>query len=209
MRFAPLAIVALMTWMSPPLLAQTPDANGNMAVPAATASESAPPALQAPEKAPAPAQAPENPPPAAQAPEDAPPVIVRPGQVTPPPPARFSFDRVETGVLRLDTQTGQVALCRTHTVGWACEAVPEDRAALENEIARLQDEVADLKRKIADLQQPPPPPRPPAPVPDTSDKKLPLLTDGDIARARAYVEEAWRRLVEMLMSFQKDVMRRT
>jgi hypothetical protein len=209
MRFAPLAIVALTTWVSPPLLAQTLDANGNMAAPAAKAPESAPPAAQATEKAPAAAQAPENTPPVAQAPETAPPVIVRPRQVTPPPPARFSFDRVETGVLRLDTQTGQVTLCRTHTVGWACEAVPEDRAALEKEIARLQDEVTDLKRKIADLQQPPPPPRPSAPVPDSSDKKLPLLTDEDIARARAYVEDAWRRLVEMLMSFQKDVMRRT
>jgi hypothetical protein len=35
------------------------------------------------------------------------------------------------------------------------------------------------------------------------------LSDADIARARAYVEEAWRRLVEMLTSFQKDVMRKT
>jgi hypothetical protein len=35
------------------------------------------------------------------------------------------------------------------------------------------------------------------------------LTDEDIARARAYVEDAWRRLVEMLASFQKEAMRKT
>ena len=44
------------------------------------------------------------------------------------------------------TRTGQVAFCSPHTVGWACQAVPEDRAALEKEIARLQDEVASLKK---------------------------------------------------------------
>jgi hypothetical protein len=218
MRFAPLATVALVIWVSPPLLAQTPDANGNMPVPVAQAPESAPPAVQAPEPEPPVAPAPRSAPPVIAAPEtipspppaaeNAPPVIVKPWQATPLPSARFSFSRVETGVLRLDTQTGQITLCRAHTVGWACEAVPEDRAALEKEIARLQDEVTDLKRQLSALQ-PPPPPRPPAPVPDSSDKKPPLLTDEDIARARAYVEEAWRRLVEMLMSFQKDVMRKT
>jgi len=144
--------------------------------------------------------------PIAQPSETAPPVIVKPGQAAPPP--RFTFNRVETGFLRLDTQTGQVALCSGHAVGWTCEMVPEDRAALEKEIARLQDEVASLKQQLAALQ-PPSPPRPPALVPDTSDKKLPLPTTEDVARARAYIEDAWRRLVEMLMNFQKDVMRRT
>ena len=198
MRVALLATAVLIICASPSLRAQTPDANGNMPAPVAQTPESAPPAAAS-----------EDAPPTAQAPDNAPPVLVRPGQVEPPPPARFSFSRVDTGVLRLDTQTGQVTLCRAHTVGWACEAVPEDRAALEREIARLQDEVTDLKRRIAELQQPPTPPRPPAPVPDTGEKKPPLLTEEDISRARAYVEEAWRRLVEMLMNFQKDVMRKT
>lgn len=190
MRIAPLAVVAVIACASSPLSAQTPDANGNMPAPAI---ETAPPAAQPPEAAP-PVPAP-------------PPVLVKPGQ-PPVPPARFTFRPVETGLLRLDAETGQVALCRAHNAGWACEAVPEDRAALEKEIARLQDEVTELKRQLAALQ-PAPPSRPPAPIPDTSDKKLQLLSDEDIARARAYVEEAWRRLVEMLSSFQKDVMRKT
>ena len=58
-------------------------------------------------------------------------------------PSRFAFNRVDDGFLRLDNQTGQIAFCSPHTVGWACQAVPEDRAALEKEIARLQDEVAE------------------------------------------------------------------
>jgi hypothetical protein len=86
--------------------------------------------------------------------------------------------------------------------------VPEERAAPDKEIARLQDEVTGLKRELAALQ-PAPPPRPPAPVPDTSERKLPQLSDEDIASARTFVEEAWRRLVEMLTNFQKDMMRKT
>ena len=191
MRIASLAVVAIIVCASSPLLAQTPDANGNMPAPAI---EPAPPAAQPPEPA-SPVPAP-------------PPVLVKPGQPAAAPPARFTFSRVETGLLRLDAETGQVALCRAHNAGWACEAVPEDRAALEKEIARLQDEVTGLKRELAALQ-PAPPPRPPAPVPDTGGRKPPLVSDEDIARARAYVEEAWRRLVEMLTNFQKDVMRKT
>jgi hypothetical protein len=59
---------------------------------------------------------------------------------TPPPlsEARYSFHKVAGGFLRLDTQTGEVALCGRQPVGWACVAAPEDRAVLENEITRLR-----------------------------------------------------------------------
>jgi cell division protein FtsB len=77
----------------------------------------------------------------------------------PGPPNRFAFNRVDDGFLRLDHQTGQVAFCSPHAIGWACQAVLEARAAQEKEIARLQDEVASLKPEIAALRAPPLPPR--------------------------------------------------
>ena len=43
-------------------------------------------------------------------------------------------------MLRLDTRTGQVSLCAKQSAGWACNAVPDERNALENEITRLQRE---------------------------------------------------------------------
>ena len=61
---------------------------------------------------------------------------------------RYTFSKVAEGFLRLDTQTGEVSVCSQRTVGWACQAVPEDRAVLENEIARLRKENAALKKDM-------------------------------------------------------------
>src|SRR5271155_1738130 len=66
-------------------------------------------------------------------------------------------DGQANGYVRLDTQTGAVALCSQKPVGWACEAAPEDRAALESEIARLQAENAALKKDILSRGLPLPP----------------------------------------------------
>jgi len=123
------------------------------------------------------------------------------------PPSRYTFNHVDDGFLRLDSVSGQVSFCRAHTVGWACEAVPEDRAALK-EIARLQDEVAHLKQELATLREPPPP-RPPVDLtPPTEHNEDAASLREDLTRARVALENAWRRLVEMIINFQKDMMRK-
>src|SRR5262249_36410369 len=54
--------------------------------------------------------------------------------------SRYTFNRIDDGYLRLDGRTGQVSICARHPVGWTCQAVPDERAVLEAEIARLQGE---------------------------------------------------------------------
>lgn len=123
------------------------------------------------------------------------------------PPARYTFNRVDDGFLRLDNVSGQVTICSQHAAGWACQAVPEDRAALEREITRLQNEVVGLKKEVAALREPPPPPRPPAdltPPPAKSDDAAKLRED--MERARVALEHAWRRIVDMIVNLQKDMM---
>src|SRR6185437_13419091 len=61
---------------------------------------------------------------------------------------RYVFSKQANGFLRLDTQSGAVALCNEQPVGWACQAAPEDRAMFERELARLQNENAALKRAL-------------------------------------------------------------
>jgi len=81
---------------------------------------------------------------------------------------------------------------------------------LQAEIARLQDEVASLKKDIVALKEPPPP-RPPAdlaPAEKSDERTIKLPTREDMARARAFIEDTWRRLVEMINTVQKDMMRK-
>jgi len=145
----------------------------------------------------------------------------------PPSSGRYTFNRVDDGLIRLDNQSGEVAYCRARSAGWACEQVAIDRSASEKEnasaekqvalleklgaeITRLHDEMASLKKEIADLKEPPPP-RPPADLstsPKTDDIPVKLPTQQDIARAKDYLEGAWRRLVEMIVGLQKDIMRK-
>ena len=138
----------------------------------------------------------------------------------PPPANRYSFQRVDDGFLRFDHVSGHVGYCSARSGSWACQAVPENRAALDNEVARLQETVAALQKEVEALREPPPP-RPPALIPPpaakpgagppaaTPDKNggIKLPSDEDIARARAYIEETWRRLVDMIDRLQKDMMR--
>ena len=123
-------------------------------------------------------------------------------------PARYAFNRVNDGFLRLDNVSGQIAFCSPTSAGWACQAVPEDRAALEKEIARLQDEVASLKHQVTALREPAPP-RPPADLsPPSAQSERAAELRADLARAKAAVQTAWQRLVDMLSGFQKDMMRK-
>jgi hypothetical protein len=146
-----------------------------------------------------------------QAPASAPPAAPAQDKALASVPSRYTFNRVDDGFLRLDNKSGKVAFCSPHTVGWTCQAVPEDRAALEKEIARLQDEIARLKKEIAALRAPPPSPPAPPPPPAADQRgeiTIKLPTHEDIARARTAIEDAWRRVVDMLVNFKKDMMRK-
>jgi hypothetical protein len=202
MRKLTLAVAALLACAASPALAQSGPGTPAVEPPSAAQVAPSPPNPPKPESVPAAPKAP----------------IVT-DNVPPGRPGRFSFNRVDDGFLRLDNQSGEIAYCSPHAVGWACQAVPEDRAALEKEIARLQDEVASLKAQVAALREPPPLPRPPADLtpPPPRERPPPPMADKDqdtaklredLERARLAFENAWRRLVDMIINLQKDMMRK-
>jgi len=130
-----------------------------------------------------------------------------PKDAVPSSTGRFSFAPADGGYLRLDSTTGQVSFCSQRTAGWACQLVPDDRAALDAEIARLQGEISKLKAETAEAA----PPRPQAeltPRSGNDDSTLRFPTREEMERARAAVERAWRHMVEMIYDFQKDVMKK-
>ena len=60
---------------------------------------------------------------------------------------RYALSPVADGVIRLDTRTGAVSTCSNSGAGWACYAVPDERAALDAEIGRLQADNEKLKAR--------------------------------------------------------------
>ena len=123
-------------------------------------------------------------------------------------PSRYTFNRVEDGFIRFDNGNGQVAHCTQRAVGWACEIVPEDRKAFENEIARLNDENTALKQQMEELKNPPPP-RPPATVPPQAGDRLNVPGSENVDRVMAFVENAWQRVIDMITGWQKGMMRKS
>jgi len=119
---------------------------------------------------------------------------------------RFSFHRTDDGFLRLDGRSGQVSLCLRRSAGWECQAVPDERAALEGEIARLQSDNANLKRELLAHNLP----LPNGTRPETADRgedRLQLPSDAELNRAMAFIEKVWKRMVEMIVTTQKDMMK--
>jgi hypothetical protein len=143
-------------------------------------------------------------------------------QAAPPPvpdDSRYTFHRRGEGFVRLDSRTGQVSQCGWSANTWSCKVVPDERAALESEIARLQHDNAALKSSLlaGGLELPggimaeapaAAPPVPPGRVPDLSAKAPNLPSEADLDRAFTFVKNAWRRLVDMMVDLQRDVQRK-
>jgi hypothetical protein len=128
---------------------------------------------------------------------------------------RFTLSAVPDGFLRLDTRTGAVSTC-TNKGGWTCRVVPDERAALDNEIGRLQ---ADNKRLTDELAQ-----RgtvggktdAPLPKGDSEksaqaspegkagpDKKTELPLSPEHEKLMALLDRIWDRMIDMAVRLQK------
>jgi hypothetical protein len=131
---------------------------------------------------------------------------------------RYALSPVADGVLRLDTRTGAISTCASNGAGWACYAVPDERAALDAEIGRLQADNEKLRAELA-ARQPTVTGKIDEPLPKADSLKkpepniaegerkieIPLPSDRDMDRVMSFLEQAWRRLVEMANRMQKDV----
>jgi hypothetical protein len=131
---------------------------------------------------------------------------------------RYALSPIADGVLRLDTRTGAVSTCNNSGSGWACYAVPDERAAFDTEIGRLQAENEKLRAQLAGqggtvtgkveeaLPKSDPLKKPEPKVAEGERKiEIPLPSDRDMDRMMSFLEKAWRRLIEMANRVQKDV----
>lgn len=138
---------------------------------------------------------------------------------------RYTISPVADGVIRLDTRTGAVSICNNTGAGWACYAVPDERAALDAEIGRLQAEnersrteldklkaelgsrEASVDGKIEEALPKSDSLKKAEPKAGEGERKIeiPLPSDQDMDRLMSFLERAWRRLIDMANRVQKDV----
>jgi hypothetical protein len=102
---------------------------------------------------------------------------------------RFTFQPVEGGMMRLDTETGHVSHCTKAGDSFACRSVADDRAAMQDEIDRLKRENEALRLSSG------------KPASPGVTGKLQLPSEEDIDKAMGLFEKMMRR---MMKTFNED-----
>jgi squalene cyclase len=118
------------------------------------------------------------------------------GSAVPPSAAsdgRFVLRDTPDGLLRMDSRTGAMSLCTRSGGSLACRLVPDDRAALEQEIERLKAENEALKKGGTAAVRPADP-----------GQSLTLPSDQEVDRALSLAERIWRRLRSMIRESETD-----
>jgi hypothetical protein len=115
---------------------------------------------------------------------------------------RYTMSPTEDGVVRLDTQTGAMALCQRKDGAWACEDMDDSQRTLMNEIDKLRAENKSLKDQVDHLeetlglgenQSDPPSPS----------TKLVLPSEADVDKAFDYFERMLNKLHERMEKLEE------
>lgn len=118
---------------------------------------------------------------------------------------RYTMSPVEGGFLRLDKETGAVAMCASKAGTWACDPV-EDRTGAATE-SKLETENKDLKARIKALEDAldnvatpttPPDTAPPAP-------KSQLPTEEEVDQALDYVERIFKKFRDRMRKLDEPL----
>ncbi len=96
---------------------------------------------------------------------------------------RFQLERTESGVVRLDTQTGAMTLCREENGTLTCRMQPDERAAYEEELDRLEKRVTSLEERLSQT--------PPSALP----------TDEEVDKSLSIMEKFMRRFMAIVGEF--------
>lgn len=66
---------------------------------------------------------------------------------------RYVLEKIEQGYLRLDSETGVMALCAAKAGVWECATIKDNGLDLGEELARLKAENETLKARVAELEK--------------------------------------------------------
>ncbi|MFT2210793.1 hypothetical protein ACLJYM_02790 [Rhizobium giardinii] len=69
-----------------------------------------------------------------------------------PAPGRYAMQKTDTGIARLDTQTGEVSLCQEKEGDLVCRMAADERTAFELELDLLAKRIEILEKAVGEGQ---------------------------------------------------------
>ncbi len=117
-------------------------------------------------------------------------------------PGRFTMHPADGGVLRLDTQTGVISMCRQSAGSWACSMMPDDRAAVTDEIERLKGENGELRGAIKRLEEMAGVPNAPADSTTRPQAGIQLPTEEELDKALSYVQRMLKKFKDKIKELE-------
>jgi hypothetical protein len=97
--------------------------------------------------------------------------------------ARYVLERVEGGLIRMDTATGSLAQCSPDNGVWTCRSLSEEGRNLQDEVAALKAENEALKARLAAAEANKP-------------GRLELPSDAEVDRLMGLFEKMMRRFMD-------------
>lgn len=104
---------------------------------------------------------------------------------------RFQLEKSSNGYVRLDTQTGEMSICRQQQSQLVCRVAAEERAAFQDEIDRLDLALEALERRMSAIEK------------DSRLDKKELPSDEEFERTLGYMEKFLRRFKDIIEDFDK------
>ena len=119
-------------------------------------------------------------------------------------PGRFTMHPADGGVLRMDTQTGALSMCKQVAGSWTCAMLPDDRTAVTAEIDRLKTENAELKSSVKRLEDLAGVPGGTGVEPgeDKRHSGVTMPTEEDVDKAMSYVQRMLKKFKEKLRELE-------
>ncbi len=105
---------------------------------------------------------------------------------------RYQLERSGDSYVRLDTQTGEMSICKSHGEQLVCRLAAEERAAFQDEIDRLERTLDGLEGRIAVLEN------------DDRLKRHQLPSDEEFERTLGFMEKFMRRFMDVIEEFDRS-----
>lgn len=109
---------------------------------------------------------------------------------------RYTIEKTEDGYVRLDTQTGEMSICKESGTELVCRAAADERAAMDSEIERLSTRLGVIEKRLTALES--------SSILQPGDL---LPSEEQLDKSFDTMEKFFRRFMEVMRDVEKDATR--